>query len=108
MRMLVPMARPGVRLGEAVLSADGLPLFGRGTELTRRHLRLMHEAGVRSVEVAPDPSIEPWQTVPETDAFLRALNERFAPVESDRRMMALKEAVRDVYLDFLLELESGP
>lgn len=105
MRILLPMARPGVRLEQAVTSADGLPLLGRGTELARRHLRSLHEAGVRVVDVVPEPPVEPWQALPTADEWLRELDARFAPVEGDRRMVALKEAVRDVFLDFLIDLE---
>lgn len=105
MRVLVEMARPGLELAEAVVTADGLPLLGRGTRLTRRHLRSLHASGVRVVRVVDDESLEPWMAIPTLAEFLRDLDARFAPVEHDRRQQALKRAVRDVYTDFLLDLE---
>lgn len=104
MRILTQFARPGLRLAQPVETIDGLPLLGRGTELTRRHLRTLYEAGVRLITVADDPDLSPWESVPEIDAFLAALEDRFEPVAGDRRMAHLKDAVREVYVDFLLGL----
>ncbi|MCA9537580.1 MAG: hypothetical protein KC620_01755 [Myxococcales bacterium] len=106
MRILTLLARPGLELSEAVTSPDGLPLLGRGTRLTRRHLRLLHGEGVRTLQVEDDPRVEPWEQVPPVPEWQRALDERFAPVEADRRMQALKQAVRAVYTDFLFDLET--
>lgn len=105
MRLLTALAPPGAVLSRAIIGPDGMPLAGRGTRLTPRYLRLLHEEGVRLVECEDDPAIEPWRRVPEVDAYLRALDARFEPVRGDRRMMALHDAVRRVYLDFLDELE---
>lgn len=107
MRVQTSMCHEGLRLLVAVPGPDGKLLLGKGTRLERRHLVELYEMGVRVVEVEDDVSVEPWEEVPEAPAFLRALDERFEPVAGDRRMMQLKEAVRDVYLDFLLDLE-GP
>jgi len=100
------MAREGLRLSMAVCGLDGKVLLGKGTRLQRRHLVELYEMGVRVIEVVDDVSVEPWEEVPEPDAYLRALEERFSSVGGDRRMTQLKEAVRDVYLDFLLDLEA--
>ena len=99
------MARPGVRLAQPVLSADGLPLLGRGTVLAARHLGVLNDLGVRTVEVEDDPRIGTWEIVPEPEAWLAALEARFFTVFADRRMMAMKDAVREVYLEYLQTLE---
>jgi len=66
---------------------------------------MLHDEGIKVVECEDDPRVEPWQRLPEPDAWLEALDARFRPVERDRRMMALKDAVKSVYLDFLIDLE---
>ena len=106
MRVLTPLAKTGLILDAAVLS-EGQLLFGKGTRLTRRYLRVLHEEGIRFINVEGDVRIEPWERVPEVDEFVRQLDLRFADTENDRRMKMLKQAVKDVYLDFLFDLE-GP
>lgn len=105
MRVLTALAPPDLILSRAITTADGMPLVGRGTRLRRRYLRMLHDEGVRVLECEDDPRVDPWIRIPEPDAYLRALDARFEPVEGDRRMMALKDAVRTVYLDFLDGLE---
>jgi hypothetical protein len=107
MRILTQLARPGVTLAQAVVTADGLPLFGKGTQLTRRHLRSLYEDGVRVLRVVDDGTMEDWETVPEVPAYAAALDARFERVADDRDMQALKRAVKRVYVDFLLELEDA-
>jgi hypothetical protein len=104
MRILTQFARAGLTLAEPVVTVDGLPLLGRGTVLSHRHLRALYRAGVRAIQVVDDPDLSPWESVPTPDAFLRALEARFEPVAGDRRMAALKDAVRDVYLEFVASL----
>ncbi len=104
MRVLTQFARPGLRLAEPVTTVDGVPVLGRGTVLSRRHLRTLYDAGVRVVTVDDEPDMSPWEGVLEPDAFLAALEARFEPVAADRRMTALKDAVREVYLEFLAAL----
>ncbi len=104
MRVLTPLARPGLQLAEAI-NADGMPLFGKGTRLTRRYLRTLHDEGVRALKVEPDARIERWERVPDVNEFVTTLEQRFEEVKSDARMMLFKQAVADVYLDFLFELE---
>lgn len=104
-RVLTHVARAGVRLAQPVLTPDGLPLLGRGTVLAARHLSLLNDMGVKTVEVENDPRLGLWEVVPEPDAWLAALEARFATVTHDRRMVALKDAVRDVYLDYLKTVE---
>ena len=105
MRILTPLAKPGLELAKPSISPDGKPLFGRGTRLARRHLRLLHEEGVRVLEVKSDVRVESWERIPDVDEFIRGLEDRFSTVEGDRRMDALKQAVQNVYLDFLFELD---
>ncbi len=107
MRVQTSMCHEGLRLAVAVCGPDGKLVLGKGTRLERRHLVELYDMGVQVVEVDDDVAIEPWEEVPEAHAFLRALDERFSTVAEDRRMTQLKDAVRDVYLDFLLDLE-GP
>lgn len=104
MRILTALARPGLELEDAVITADGMPLLGRGTRLRRRHLLMLHAEGIPVLEVVDDERIESWERLPTPDMFLRQLDARFRPVERDRRTMAFKDAVRAVYLDFLREL----
>jgi hypothetical protein len=104
-RILTPLARPGLVLLRSVTAPGGKLLFGRGTALTRRYLRVLHEEGLRVLEVENDTSVEPWERVPEVDEFVRGLEARFHSVRDDRRMTVLKNAVQGVYLDFLFELE---
>lgn len=103
-RLLTHVARPGARLAAPVMTPDGLPLLGRGTILAARHLAALNDLGVRTVEVEDDPRLGPWETVPEPEAWLQALESRFAPVAADRRMLALKDAVREVYLEYLKQV----
>lgn len=105
MRILTPLAQPGLILARSVTAPEGKLLFGRGTELTRRYLRVLHEEGLRVVEVENDTRIEPWERVPDVDEFVRGLDARFSSVKGDRRMETLKQAIQGVYLDFLFELE---
>ncbi len=105
MRILTALAPPDLILGRAITTDDGMPLVGRGTRLSRRYLRMLHDEGVRVLECEEDPRVDPWIRIPETDEYLRALDARFEPVEGDKRMRALKDAVRGVYLDFLDGLE---
>lgn len=105
MRVQTSMAKEGLRLATAVTGPDGKLLLGRGTRLERRHLVELYDMGVRVLEVEDDVTVEPWEEVPEPAGFLRALDQRFSSVSGDRRLAHLKDAVREVYLDFLLELE---
>lgn len=105
MRILTALAPPGVVASRAIAGLDGMPLVGRGTRLSQRYLRMLHDEGIRVIECEDDDRVEQWQRLPEVDAWLTALDQRFRPVESDRRMMALKDAVKSVYVDFLLDLE---
>ncbi len=106
MRVLTPLAKPGLVLENAV-NSDGQLLFGQGTRLSRRYLRAIHEEGIRVLDVENDVRIDPWEQVPDVDAFVRNLEIRFSGTEKDRRMCAMKQAIKDVYLDFLFELESS-
>lgn len=100
-RLLTHVARPGARLASPVLTPDGLPFLGRGTVLGARQLAALTDLGVRTVEVEDDPRLGLWEVVPDPDVWLAALEARFVPVMADRRMTALKDAVREVYLDYL-------
>ncbi len=104
-RVLTHIARAGLRLAAPVLTPDGLPLLGRGTVLAARHLSMLNDMGVRTVEVENDPRLGMWEVVPEPDVWLVALEARFSTVAHDRRMMALKDAVKEVYLDYLRTVE---
>lgn len=101
MRILTALAPPNLIAAEAITTDDGLPLVGRGTRLGRRYLRMLHDEGVAVLDCEDDPRVEPWIRIPEVDDYLRTLDARFRPAEGDKRMMALKDAVRGVYLDFL-------
>jgi len=101
MRILTALAPPGLILARAITTPDGMPLVGRGTRLSRRYLRMLHDEGVRVIDCEEDHRVEPWIRIPEADAYLQALDARFEPVSSDRKMLALEDAVRGVYLDFL-------
>ncbi len=105
MRILTPLAKPGLVLAKSVAAPGGKLLFGRGTELNRRYLRVLHEEGLRVLNVESDTRVEPWERVPEVDEFVRSLDARFHSVRDDRRMDILKNAIQGVYLDFLFELE---
>jgi len=105
MRILTPLAQPGLVLVVAVSSRDGKPLMGKGTRLARRHLRLLHDEGVRVLHVQDDRRVESWEQLPDVDGFIRGLDERFAFVEDDPLMGAMKQAIKNVYLEFLFEME---
>jgi hypothetical protein len=105
MRVLTPLARPGLRLAKPII-VDGRPLLGKGTALTRRYLRSLYSEGVHLLEVEPDARVQTWEQVPDVNEFVTELERRFSQVQSDPRMMMVKQAVADVYLDFLFELES--
>ena len=107
MRVLTPLVKTGLILDAAVMS-EGQLLFGKGTRLSRRYLRAIHEEGIRMLDIVDDPRIDSWERVPEVDEFVNRLDERFAGSEKNRRMRILKKAVKDVYLDFLFDLESTP
>ena len=104
MRILTLLSKPGLELRTAIVSADGLPLFGAGTRLDRRHLQALHEEGVPVLDVQADPRINEWERIPTVDGFVRHLDVRFENVAGDRRMDAVKNAIREVYLEFLFEL----
>jgi hypothetical protein len=104
-RVLTQVARPGVRLASPVIMPDGKVLLGRGTVLAARHLAVLHDLGVKVVEVEDDGRLGAWEIAPQTDAWLAALDARFLPVSHDRRMVALRDAVKDVYLDYLRRSE---
>ena len=105
MRILTLLGRPDLELQTAIVSPDGLPLFGQGTRLSRRHFQALHEEGIRVLDVRPDARIEDWERIPDVDGFVRTLDCRFENVQGDRRMAVIKQAIKDVYLDFLFELE---
>ena len=104
MRILTLLSKPGLELRVAVTSDDGLPLFGAGTRLDRRHLQALHEEGIRVLDVQPDARIDEWERIPTVDGFVRSLDSRFEHVAKDRRMDVVKNSIRDVYLEFLFEL----
>ncbi|MFN3201860.1 MAG: hypothetical protein ACE366_25875 [Bradymonadia bacterium] len=88
---------PGFALAEAAYAADGALIFGRGTTLTPRHLTALIEEGVTLIEVEPtgaQPEIPPWIEAPELSRWLEDLERRFERVKGDRRMNALKQALR--------------
>ena len=105
MRILTDLTRSGTELARPVTSDDGMPLLGRGTRLSDRHLCHLHAAGVRVLDVVDDGQVEEWERLPTMDGFVEALDARFAAHGAQRRMAALKRAIRKTYLDFLLDLE---
>jgi hypothetical protein len=69
---------------------------------------LLNDLGVRTVEVEDDPRLGPWEVVPEPEAWLiGARGSASRPWSTDRRMVALKDAVREVYLDYLKRGRAG-
>jgi hypothetical protein len=104
MRILTDLARSGLELARPVTSDDGMPLLGRGTRLSERHLCHLHAAEVRVIDVADDGTVEDWEHLPTMDGFVDALDRRFAAHGAQRRMEVLKRAIRKTYLDFLLDL----
>ena len=105
MRILTLLAQPGLVLAKPVLSGDGLPLVGVGTQLSHRHLRLIYDEGIAVLHVEPDRRIASWQELPDVDGFIGRLDERFAFVEDDPLMNVMKQAVKNVYLEYLFEME---
>lgn len=105
MRVLTALAPADLEAAHALTGPDGMPLVGRGTRLSRRYLRMLHDEGFEVVEVVDDDRVQPWERIPTRDEYLRALEARFRPVDGDRRMRALRDAVKDVYLGFIAELE---
>ena len=106
MRILTLLGRPDLELETAIVSPDGLPLFGQGTRLSRRHLQALHEEGIQVLDVKPDARIEEWERIPDVDGYVRTLECRFENVKRDRRMAVVKQSIQDVYLNFLFELEN--
>ena len=106
MRILTALAKPGLVLSQPLYSQGGI-LFGKGTRLTRRYLRVIHEENIDILEVEDDPSIQAWERAPDVDTFIRQLDTRFAGFEKHRQMDLIKNAVRNVYLDFLFDLEGS-
>lgn len=107
-RVFTHVARAGLRLAVPLTTPDGLPLLGRGTILGARHLAVLNDLGMRTVEVEEDNRLGLWEVLPEPEAWLTALDARFAPRVTDRRLMALKDAVREVYLEYLRTVEVAP
>lgn len=105
MRVLTALAPADLQAAHAITGPDGMPLVGRGTRLSRRYLRMLHDEGFEVIEVVDDDRVQPWERIPTRDEYLRALDARFRPVDRDRRMRALKDAVKDVYLGFIAELD---
>jgi len=105
MRILTALAKPGLVLSQPLYSQGGI-LFGKGTRLTRRYLRVIHEENIRILEVEDDPTIESWERAPDVDTFVRQLDARFEHFDKHRQMTLIKGAVREVYLDFLFDLEA--
>jgi len=105
MRILTLLAQPDLVLKRPVISSDGMPLVGAGTRLSHRHLRLIHDEGITLLHVEPDPRIAAWQELPDVNGYIQRLDERFAFVEDDSLMMVMKQAVKNVYLEFLFEME---
>ena len=106
MRILTSLAKPGLVLSANAVSSAGDILLGSGTTLTRAFLRALHEEGVTVLEVEDDPRVEPWEKVPEVDDVVRGLEARFNSVKNHEQMALLRQAVQDVYLDFIFDLES--
>ena len=104
MRVLTPLVKPGQKLKKPIMS-DGQLLFGAGTEMSRRYLRVIHEEGIRVVELETDPAVGDWEIIPTVDQYVRSLDERFNSHQRNKKMKSLKQAIKDVYLDFLFELE---
>ena len=105
MRILTPLAQSDLKLAEPITAKDGSLLFCKGTILARRHLRELHDEGLRTIRVEPDPRIQEWETVPDVDAFMQTLDQRFQELETDPRMQMVRASIQKVYLDFLFELE---
>ncbi len=105
MRILTLLAQPGLVLVKPVLSSDGMPLVGAGTKLGHRHLRLIYDEGISVLHVEPDRRIASWQELPDVNGFIRRLDERFTFVEDDPLMSVMKQAVKNVYLEYLFEME---
>ena len=105
MRILTLLAQSGLVLLRPVSSKDGLPLVGAGTRLTRRHLKIIHEEEIDVLHVEADGQVASWQELPDVNGFIQKLDERFTFVEDDPLMNVMKQAVKNVYLQFLFEME---
>ena len=96
---------PAAAMAAASVPTATVPLVGVGTQLSHRHLRLIYDEGITVLHVEPDRRIASWQELPDVDGFIGRLDERFAFVEDDPLMNVMKQAVKNVYLEYLFEME---
>lgn len=87
----------GMVLAREVLTPDGNPLLGAGTELTGRHRSLLEHHRVKAVQVvAPEESSVRSEPVePEFPEVQERLTEVFSEVRGNRLMEMLLELARE-------------
>ena len=77
MKVLTVFARPGYKVSAPIFLPDGefLPEL---TPLTELHLKELRDAGVQVLHLESDSRIREWECVPELNAFMSTLSQRFA------------------------------
>ncbi len=105
MKVLTNFVRPGYLLAKPIFMNDG-EFLPEGTALTDDHLKAFRDAGVASLEIEVSPRIREWEQVPDLNAFMTGISNRFGELGHDEGMDMIRCAVEDVYSRFLFDLES--
>ena len=105
MRVLTVFARPGYRISKPLFLPDG-EFLPESTTLTEAHLKSLRSERIKVVDLEPDPRIREWECVPELNAFMSTISERFQTKTPDAGIDMIRCAVEDVYTRFLFDLES--
>ena len=105
MKVLTVFARRGYRLDTPLFLPNG-EFLPEGTALTDEHLHSLRSAKVKVLELEADARIRDWECVPDLNAFMATIAQRFTTDESDETVDLIRCAVEDVYTRFLFDLET--
>jgi len=88
----IVLAEPGMTLDEDILPPDkpnGIPILGKGNELTRQVIERLKNMGIQSITVAGHPVTIPGEETREQ--ALTSIETRFNAVKDDPYMMDILE-----------------
>ena len=105
MKVLTNFVRSGAQLEQPLFLPSG-EFLPEGTVLNEETLSVLRLAGIKTLWIRPSEDIRVWETVPDLNAFMTQLSNRFTNASNDSSAQMIRCAVEDVYSRFLFDLET--
>jgi len=103
-RLPLSYIKPGMKIYEEVIDANGRVLCGKGIELTEDHIKRFEEFGVNFVTVEGNSVKLPWEKSLEEE--LKELEERFEGI-TDKTLLEIKKLLKEFLEEKYQELQSS-